>query len=252
LGGKVIGVSPLTDELYLEPGVVELQISLTGFNTETRKVHLVAGSQAFERFELTRSPPSLTVITNVPAAVEIDGVVVGETPRDSTFVVAAGRHFVRVISGGHETINRTVVLRTGEERTLDLTLSPLAQPEVTSEAPAPDRPTDRLWTKIAFGVAGGAAAIGVVTGIGAAVKTNDLEDRCGDLSECPESTRSAHDQAQNLARTTNAMIAIAAIGAAAGVTLFFVEPRLGSSEEPVAVLPAASPAGGGLVFQGGF
>jgi hypothetical protein len=251
--GEVVGKSPLPSNLYLEPAEVEVSVSLGGFEPETRVVNLAAGSHAIERFNLEQSAPAVAVETNVPATVHIDDRRVGETPREDPFEVTPGRHVVRVSAEGHEPVEQAVDIRQGQTRTLKLELEATAQQEpAATEAPVDtDGEPKRVWTWVAVGVAGGAAAVGVITGIAASVKTRDLLNRCDD-NQCPESSRNAFEQADNLAKTTNAMIAIAAIGAAAGVTLYFVEPRLGSREEQLAVVPALAPGAGGLTIQGHF
>ena len=132
--------------------------------------------------------------------------------------------------------------------------APTPAPEAAAEAapiPAPDAapPAEnpkRIWTWVAFGV-GGAAAIGAaITGGIYISKSNDVKDQCSG-SNCPSSVGDDLDSAKTLGNATTALIAVAGVGLAAGIVLYFVEPKW-SDESAVEVAPVAAPTADGAVL----
>jgi len=93
-------------------------------------------------------------------------------------------------------------------------------------------PRGRVWTWVAGGIGVGAGIAAAITGGVASSRSSSLDSGC-DGNECPPEQWDTLDSARNLATTTNVLIGVAAAGVAAGVVLFFVEPRMGEGVAPV-------------------
>jgi len=197
------------------------------------------------------------------AAVYIDDERRGETPLASPVFVDLGKHTVVVKQGALE-LHREVVKVAGGQRVAvkvaaaagDGAAAAAAAPEpVAKTAPAREEGSlpetaekpKRVWTWVAVGI-GGAAAIGAaITGGLAISKTNDLEDDCRNGS-CDPSLSGERDTSVALGYTADALIAVAGVGIAAGVVLFFVEPKLRERERAIEVAPVAAPTAKGGAF----
>ena len=194
----------------------------------------------------------ITVKTDVKGAVVfVDGFRHAETPFTKPILVDLGEHEVLVKRGTEELHRETIKVAGGQKVVVDLEagVSHGGEPVVPEEE---DRdPPKRVWTWVALGV-GGAAAIGAgITGGLTIGKAGDIEDDCGG-SECPSSQKSAVDDAKTLGNVTNVLIGVAAVGIAAGIVLFFVEPGLGGEKDKAMVAPVAMSNGGGVVVTGRF
>ncbi len=168
------------------------------------------------------------------ARVKINSEVVGATPLEQPLLVDTGKHEVTVQSDGEDLLVEVVKVAGGETITLTVEVKeePEPLPVPTSVAVAPQEPRKRVWTWVAggIGVASGIAA--AVTGGIASSRAKTLEKNCtGD--DCLPDQWDTLDSTRALATTTNVLIGVAAAGVAAGVALFFVEPRLGREETPV-------------------
>ena len=198
----------------------------------------------------------ITVKTDIKGAVVfVDGFRHVETPFTKPILVDLGEHEVLIKRGTEELHRETIKVAGGQKVVVDLEAS------VSEDSPAQDEPAvpeeedrdspKRVWTWVALGV-GGAAAIGAgITGGVTLSKAGDIEDDCGG-SECPNSQRGAVDDAKTLGNVTNVLIGVAAVGIAAGIVLFFVEPGLGVEEDKATVTPVAMSNGGGIVVSGSF
>lgn len=127
-------------------------------------------------------------------------------------------------------------------------------PEEADDEPFDPDPRKRFWTWIAGGV-GVAAGIGAVaTGVVGVTEQKKVDDACPSGQCPPELLDSANERQQTVDRlviTTNVLIGVAAVGVAAGVTLFFLEPK--HIEPPnFSVTPAASEDAAGIVVSGTF
>ncbi len=197
----------------------------------------------------------ITVKTDIKGAVVfVDGFRQAETPVTKPILVDLGEHEVLIKQGTAELHRETIKVAGGQKVVVDLEAG-------ASEEPAQDEPAlleeedkdspKRIWTWVALGV-GGAAAIGAgITGGLTLGKAGDIEDDCGG-SECPISQKNAVDDAKTLGNVTNVLIGVAAVGIAAGIVLFFVEPGLGDEKDTAIVTPVAMSNGGGIVVSGRF
>ena len=198
------------------------------------------------------------------AAVFVDDERKGETPLASPVFVDLGRHTV-VVKKGTEELHREIVKVAGGQRVVvkiavaergggeAAAAAPVPAPEVDSKAAPPVEAPKRVWTWVAIGVGGAAAVAAAVVGGLTVSKTNDVKDQC-DGNDCPPSSKDDLDAAKALGNATTALIAVAGVGVAAGVVLFFVEPKWRRDERAVEVAPVAAPTadGGALALVGRF
>jgi hypothetical protein len=206
---------------------------------------------------------SIAVETDADGAtVFVDERRVGDTPLPDAVFVDLGEHEVLIKRGavelhremvkvaGGQRIAVTAKIGAGEEKPA-ADLSP--DPSPTSgrgeqEAKGPGGgEVHRLWTWVAAGVGGAAAIAAGVTGGLSLSKANDVKDQCQD-GTCPASQKDERDSALKLGYASDALIAVAGVGVAAGVVLFFMEPRWAKRESAVEVAPVAAPTADGGAF----
>lgn len=185
------------------------------------------------------------------AKVKIDNEVVGETPLPAPVLIDLGKHEVVVLDSGEEILNEIVKVAGGETVTVTVEIKE-EEPPAPPEEPEPaleEEPPKRVWTWVAGGVGAAAGIAAAVTGGIASSRSSDLEKNCAD-GECPPGEWDTLDSTRNLATTTNVLIGVAAAGVAAGVALFFLEPRLGE-EKPI-VAPVVTEEGASITLTGRF
>jgi hypothetical protein len=206
--------------------------------------------------EIARLEPlvgEIELVTELRGAVVlVDGERRGTTPLEQAIVVDLGDHEVVVKRGAAEVHRERVRVGGGLRVRLEL--------EAVQDGPAdpgrgegPASARGRVWTWVALGV-GAAAGIGAgITGGLASAKAGDLESSCPD-KVCAEEDRETLDSARTLATVTDVLIGVAAVGAAAAVVLFFVEPRLSREDDGAAVVtgPVLGPSAVGWTVGGRF
>jgi hypothetical protein len=246
--------------------------------TENERKHYAAALKAYHRYlkdggdqieaerraevekEFTRLKAlvgGITVKTDIKGAVVfVDGFRHAETPFTKPILVDLGEHEVLIKQGTEELHRETIKVAGGQKVVVDLDAGASEVASAPIDGPAePDKEErdspKRVWTWVALGV-GGAAAVGAgITGGLTLGKAGDIEDDCGG-TECPSSQKSAVDDAKTLGNVTNVLIGVAAVGIAAGIVLFFVEPGLGGEKDTAVVTPVAMSNGGGIVVSGSF
>ncbi len=211
--------------------------------------------------EIARLVPlvgEIELVTGVKGAVVlVDGERRGTTPLESPLTVDLGDHEVVVKRGAAEIHRERVRVGGGMRVRLDLSATgegPDDHPDAGGRPVDPEgRDGHRVWTWVALGV-GAAAGIGAgVTGGLAVSKADDLESSCPDKT-CGTGQQDTLDSARSLATTTDVLIGVAAVGVAAAVVLFFVEPGLSDKEENSAVVagPFLGPDAVGWTVGGRF
>jgi hypothetical protein len=133
-------------------GSVHQQCETCGIEEAGEKMDLAA-SALRARLEAVTRMPARFVIRSVPADVQarLDGQVVGRTPLD--IELAGGEHHLSLTLGGHEPLNRTFIVVSGVDETMDLAL-------VAETATFPYRTVG--WSALTVGVlaiAAGAVAL---------------------------------------------------------------------------------------------
>jgi hypothetical protein len=228
-----------------------------------KKVPKKRGAKAREEIERLRNLVG-TLVVSCPvegAKVKVNNEARGVTPLEGPLYLDIGKHEVIVARGREELFREVVTVAGGKEVRVEVedapapaAEEPAAEPaaEETTEEPADEEKPKRIWTWVAGGVGVAAGITGAILGGVALSKKNTLMDECGD-GGCPESRKSDRDEVNSLALGADIMYAVAAVGVAAGVVLFFVEPKLGGErEEEVAVTPTAFEHGGGIAVSGRF
>ena len=204
----------------------------------------------------------LDVQTKVEGAVVfVDGRRQGETPLSGKIFVDLGEHEVLVKKDGEDIHKEIVKVAGGQSVTVKFEIKSKAEPvepvkpvEETAPPEEDEESPGRIWTWVALGV-GAAAAVGAgVTGGMSYSLVNDIKDDCDSSNNCPSDLRDDAEKAENLGNVSTALTVVAAVGIAAGVLLFFLEPGddKEEAEVPVAIVPSAAPNGVGLALTGRF
>jgi diacylglycerol kinase family enzyme len=102
IDGEFLGVSPLTVEV--SKGKHTLEIKKSGFYTIREIINITDDRSLY--FTLREILKKLTIKTNVPALVYIDGVYKGETPL--TVKVTTGEHTLKIEKDGYEPIKTKI------------------------------------------------------------------------------------------------------------------------------------------------
>jgi hypothetical protein len=219
---------------------------------------------------LRRMVGFVEVIGEVGDKVLVDGVLRMSLPQESKIRVGMGPRRVRVLRSEEAVYDSTVDILGGELTTVNVQTAQSAQSPMPEEEPVsaatagaepetedPSQPSPqddkgdrkRLWTWVAFGVGGAAGIAGAVLGGVALSKKNEFVDDCGDNS-CTTERSSDRDTVNNMALSADIMYGVAGLGVAAGLVLFFLEPRIRQKKQmespQVSLLPT------GLVLSGSF
>jgi tetratricopeptide (TPR) repeat protein len=179
------------------------------------------------RLRITVEPPGATV--------RVDQDAPEPAPVDR--LLAAGHHAVRAELSGHTAAERDVELVAGGLVQLELTLRPIESPSATSRAPEaavreqlpPAAPRsvsgERKWTYVALTVA--VLCVGTALAFGASAQ--NAQDQLHARVHTQTDVQQLYDTANARATAANSFYVGAAVAGAAAITLFFLEPSLGSS-----------------------
>lgn len=121
--GKSVGTTPLT--LNLPAGDHDLALQADGFKPWRTRLAVVANQpRELETVRLQPADGKLAVRTRpAGASVMVDKTFAGQSPLDVA-LTADTPHLVQVSKAGYEEADRTVILRSEESKTLDITLTP--------------------------------------------------------------------------------------------------------------------------------
>ena len=193
------------------------------------------------------------------AAIELDGVAVGDSSVGVEVPLDPGPHAVTAKAPNHKPFEANVTLVEQQTTRLEVKLDELP-PELlltAGSAPAPEKPPSKVVPYVIGG-------LGVATLIGSAVlfglrqsTLGELEDACGaDGKHCPPSKQSRYDDLKfyHYGSMVTLGVGVAAVGTA-GALLFFQrkkkEPTAGTAPHlrvvPSLPLVAQSPLGATLV-----
>jgi hypothetical protein len=210
---------------------------------------------------------SVVVKTDVEGAVVfIDERRVGETPVKGPLYVDLGEHEIQVKRAGAELHREIVKVAGGQSVVVEVEVEAAGEKAAAAEKPEDLSPSrspagrgeqeakgpgggevHRLWTWVAAGVGGAAAIAAGVTGGLAISKTKDIKGQC-DGNTCPGSLTDERDTAAALGNASTALVVVAGVGIAAGVVLFFMEPKWVKRERAVEVAPVVAPTADGGTF----
>jgi tetratricopeptide (TPR) repeat protein len=190
----------------------------------------------------------------------VDGRKAGKMPLAGPLFVDLGEHEVQLKRGTTD-VYREVVKVAGGQRVVvkaeveGAAAEPVGEVAAPKEAlkEAPKEKPKRIWTWVAFGVGGAAAITSAITGGVFVSKSKDVKAQC-DGNDCPTSVKADADSTKTLGNATTALIVVAGVGIAAGVALYFLEPKWSKNESAVEIAPVAAvtPDGGALGLVGRF
>jgi tetratricopeptide (TPR) repeat protein len=199
----------------------QLQLAISYYRDYLRQVPGAEDRQTVEalianleqRFAEERRPP--VTISSEPsgAQVHVDGEARGMTPWSDRLDI--GPHLLEVTREGHQPLRRNLEVRPGEPLQLQLMLSPISGGEVARES----QPRRRVWTWVAAGAAGAAAAGAVTLGWLARSDSRELLARPHERAEAQR----LHDSALGRAKASNILYGTTGVAVLAGTALFFFE-----------------------------
>lgn len=197
----------------------------------------------------------VTFEVNVDGAqVFVDGNYVGVTPIESPIILNLSEHEILVSRESYEPQSLKISAKDGYNSNLNVTLYKVAQNE---ESLAPMEPVDdenktetsaspkRVWTWVAYGVAGATGLAAIITGTKALSLSRDVRDNCTN-NICPADQKSDADKSRSLSVATNVLIGLTAVGVAVGTILFFTEGK--TKKERAAIIPSIIPDGAGMTL----
>ena len=125
--GSTIGTTP-AERSNLSPGAHTVEVSLSGYYSETRQASVVAGQTTTVQITLNPIPPTTGTIrvetSPSGAAAKIDGLTIGTTPAERSNV-SPGTHTVEVSLSGYYTETRQASVVAGQTTTVQITLNPI-------------------------------------------------------------------------------------------------------------------------------
>jgi hypothetical protein len=173
------------------------------------------------------------------AAIELDGVAVGNSSVGVEVPLDPGPHAVTAKAPNRKPFESTVTLKEEETTRLEITLEEIPQEVATPgavAAPPPDKPPSKVVPFVIGGV-GVAALIGSGVLFGLRQSTvSELEDACSG-TQCPESKQSRYDDLKfyHYGSFVTLGVGVAAVGTA-GALLFFQRKKQAPPQDSVAGL----------------
>ncbi|MCP4677146.1 MAG: tetratricopeptide repeat protein [Deltaproteobacteria bacterium] len=182
------------------------------------------------------------------AVVLVDGERRGLAPLAISVIVDLGRHVVVIAKDGEELHKEVIRVAGGQRVFIDFLADSNETKPTTDEETARPR---RIWTWVAYGLGGAAAAGAVVTGSLSLSWASDVNSECnGDL--CSGNVEAKARKVEKLSWVTNGLVGVAVAGVVAGTLLYFLEPGLAEGEETARLVPMLALEGGGLAVSGKF
>ena len=265
-------------KLLYNIGQVENELGHFAAALDAYNKYLAEGGDQIEKARLEQVRAEVGRLEKLVGMIAVEGAPPGATvfvderrsgtaPLSGPIPVDLGEHQVKVKQGTAELHSEIVKVAGGQQVVVRLGSGGAAgETPAIAEGPSEDEERGeetavpattgkprRVWTWVAIGV-GGAAAVGAaITGGLTMSRAKDIKSDC-DGNECPPTSSGDLDSAKALGNATNALIAVAAVGVAAGIVLYFVEPRWSKEERAVEVAPVAAPTadGGALALVGRF
>jgi hypothetical protein len=126
--GKVAGTAPFAG-VYVAAGPHSLEVSFPGYMPIQEEVVVTGGQKLNKLFKLKEDSRqgTIEVTTNAPKSkVFVDGREMGAAPWTGTLIV--GEHSVVVKAPGYHDATRPIVVKPGEERTIEIEMDVKGQP----------------------------------------------------------------------------------------------------------------------------
>ncbi|HWO09902.1 MAG TPA: tetratricopeptide repeat protein, partial [Polyangiaceae bacterium] len=214
-------------------------------DAKKREAWVEAGTRRRDSLAARVPVVTLSPSPTAGASVSVDAraiMAVGEPLR-----LNAGHHVVEVTAPGRQTATREFTLALGQALTVALpALEPLPAAPAPVEPPPPvasdgdHAPRRSAGPWVLMGTGGALVLSGVVTGLLAKSKENELESGCGPGSTCDPSLREVRDSGENLALATYLLWGVGGAGVAAGLIWFATEDRGAGATELSAGCSGAS------------
>ncbi len=178
LDGKKVGIAPLSDPLFVDPGRHTVRISKDRFKTLDVEVIAASGAEVEVRADLQQPKAEIKVAClGEKTLVFIDETSVGPCPYHGS--VEAGVHEVKVIEPGKETFVQTIEATAGSTLVIAVELKPavvVKPPTFINEPAIPNADKSRDLLRVS-GIAGiGIGTISLIVGGVYSVKWNKKTD----------------------------------------------------------------------------
>jgi hypothetical protein len=172
------------------------------------------------------------------AAIELDGVAVGDSSIGVEVPLDPGPHAVTAKAPNRKPFESTVTLKEEETTHLELKLEAIPQelPSTNASLPPPEKPPSKVVPLVIGGV-GVASLIGSGVLFGLRQSTlSELEDAC-DGTRCPKAKESRYDDLKfyHYGSFVTLGVGVAAVGAA-GAVLFFQRKKQEPAKDTMAAL----------------
>jgi hypothetical protein len=115
---RLAGTTPLSDTLFVDLGTRRIRVTKVGFQDQVITQEFAGGSELTLYMTLPAAPHDarITVTSDAPSAISIDGHVVGHGRWDGP--VPAGEHTLRVSAPGMVPYEKEIVVQAGQPRAL--------------------------------------------------------------------------------------------------------------------------------------
>ena len=188
----------------------------------------------------------------------IDGAAVPDVAVHEPQKVNPGKHEVVVrVGDGAAAREARAGAEAAEGQAIAVIIDVANAPVVPSQppppvAPAPQEPAKRQGVpaleKIGFGVAIAGGAVGLLAGLGALERKNQLGNECNSHQQCDTSNNGAADldAAHTWATISTVSFVVGAAGAATGIIVMLTDPRRSSPPAEARVAPWLGPGMAGV------
>lgn len=244
------------------------RVILEGVTTTPAFAKALADAKAeIGAIEGRRARVTITVTGSDAPKVTIDARPIKSEALGIAFFVDPGAHTIVAAADGFNSETRTFTAAEGKSESVAITLTPApaaaapAAPLSNGSATAtpPNNPpagdigasggANHVPAFVAFGVGAAGLVTGIVTGVLAIGKHDDLSKVCTSGS-CDPSQQSNVDAYHTLGVVSTVGFVVAGVGAAAGITLWVAAPKAGAHASTAAwIAPYVAPTGIGAVGQ---
>jgi hypothetical protein len=219
------------------------------------EIGAIEGRRARVTISVTGSNAPKVTIDDRPIKSEALGIA---------FFVDPGTHSIVASADGFNPETRTFTAAEGKSESVSIALTPapvaaVQPPATVGAATTPNNPPaadtaaegtpNHIPAFVAFGVGAAGLVTGVITGVLALGKHDDLSKACTNGS-CDPSQQSNIDSYHSLGLVSTVGFVVAGVGAAAGVTLWVAMPKTSAHASTSAwIAPYVAPTGVGAIGQ---
>ena len=247
------------------------RVILEGVTTTPAFAKALADAKAeIGAIEGRRARVTIAVTGSDAPKVTIDTRPIKSEALGIAFFVDPGAHTIVAAADGFNPETRTFTVAEGKSESVSIALTPAPASAIAAAPPpngnlatpaAPNTPPaegagateaagapNHVPAFVAFGVGAAGLVTGIVTGVLAIGKHDDLSKAC--TGGCDPSEQSTIDSYHTLGIVSTVGFVVAGVGAAAGITLWVAMPKAGAHASTTAwVAPYVAPTGIGAVGQ---